>query len=245
MKPLLFCLLCATAFLFLGCTRVPLLVEYPDFEQHLPFEYIGRVPIILVGCVIADSTVASPHPSKWNDGLKVQLSRATVQVENVLQGDVGPGEISIYYFRYLLVSGPPRLNGWQKGARNVFFLRRDTGVFRTFCDGWARCVVPVFSGPHPGFYLKGPLEQQIVDLLLTRGQGTGDQEMVQAIFRSQADQFADGYTIQKLQRTAMNETPAVRQAACKKLSSFSAFAVKAADLGSAELSLACGSPTVK
>ncbi len=60
---------------------------------------------------------------------------------------------------------------WHMGDREMFFLRNDSGVLRTICDTWNTCVVPVFSGAHPGFKPDPgkPLAEAIIDLLLTRG----------------------------------------------------------------------------
>src|ERR1043165_8484057 len=60
-------------------------------------------------------------------------------------------------------------------ARRVLWLRKDAGVYRTACD-WQNCVVRIESGGHPAYHSdpNGSLDQQILDLSLTRGEGPLD-----------------------------------------------------------------------
>lgn len=205
-----------------GCNTVPKLVEYPPSHEPGDYQRAMSAPIILVGRLVHDSAVEHKfRPSRWDQGLNVNLWRVTVHVENVLRGGVSPDEIDVYYFRYNFVSGPARVGTWQMGDRKIFFLRRDSGVLRTACDGWSSCVIPLLTGFHPGFRTDPdkPIAYSIVDLLLTRGQGCGDKQMIEAISKTGAYLFSMEYTIQRLRQLAMAEGPEIRRQACETLAS--------------------------
>jgi hypothetical protein len=61
----------------------------------------------------------------------------------------------------------------------------------------------------------------IIDILLDRGQGCGDQQMAQAVSQSRADGYDLAYAVQKLRRLAEEEVPEVRKAAHDKLEQLS------------------------
>jgi hypothetical protein len=181
--------------------------------------------MIVVGRILEYSDVGRPHPSKWIPNFPVQLGSIKIQVENVLQGEDTRGDISVFFFRYLAISeGAPRIGvrgrggTWRIGDREIFFLQRDSGVLRTVCDGWAHCVMPVLTGAHPEFKSNpNSSNTAIIDILLTRGEGCSDQQMVDAISQFRAYDYGPDYTIKKLNEIARTETPKVRKAACQKL----------------------------
>ena len=102
----------------------------------------------------------------------------------------------------------------------MFFLLRESGVLRTICDFYAHCVVPVRSCEHPVFRPDptAPLSQTLIDLLLTRGPNCGDEQMVEAISKFNAQDLDREYAFKKLRLLAIEETPPVRKAACHWLS---------------------------
>ena len=53
---------------------------------------VANIPIIVVGQVAVEGTPVAPSVRSPIDGSHVQLCRARVLVENVLKGDVSPGE---------------------------------------------------------------------------------------------------------------------------------------------------------
>jgi hypothetical protein len=81
-------------------------------------------------------------------------------------------------------------------------------------------VLPVFSGFHAHFTVKQqrPITDSIVDLLLTRGEGATDKDMVKAVHEvGSVRRFGDEIQTKALQRIAREETPPVRHEACAEL----------------------------
>ncbi len=191
-----------------------------------PYEQVSSIPFIFVGRIVSNVEVGHQKPAPWNKYQKVQLYRVNLTVENVLQGRVDSGDLYVYYFAYWGPIGSPpglgmskRAGDWHIGDREMFFLRKESGKFRTICDISDRCVVPVFSGPHPQFRINTtkPLEYNIIDLLLTRGNNADDEDMIKAIHSDRPSLFSQSYTIVKLKQLVREEAPKVRDAACKAL----------------------------
>ena len=66
----------------------------------------------------------------------------------------------------------------------MFFLRRENGYLRTIGDQYfSFTAIQVFNGAHPGFQ-GGGSPDSVIDFLLTRGEVTGDEQMVLAIRES-------------------------------------------------------------
>ena len=209
-----------------ACGRPLSLSESERSDRVLPFYQAETTPIIAVGRIMHNTEIGHPYSSKWRPHSQVQLYKATVTVENVLRGERIPENLDVYYIADTgPFGGPPRLgvaeNGgtWHIGDREIFFLRRDSGVLRTICDYMHFCVVPVMTGSHPGFKLdlSKPVAYGIVDLLLTKGQGISDAEMANAIVKSPADSFSKDYTLQKLQQLTLSGSPEIHNAACEML----------------------------
>jgi len=181
---------------------------------------LAEVPIILVGRVIEESSPASPYHDSDIDQRPVQLYRAKVEVENLLQGDVTAREIEVYYFRGE-IPGSAQSIYFQKGAREIIFLLRDGDKFRTICDRSRNaCLWKVSTGAHPNIKVTATenLNQALSDILLTRGEDADDKQMVKAI--GQAGWFASAgepALLNTLQSIAKNETPPVAEAACHNL----------------------------
>jgi hypothetical protein len=190
----------------------------------------ASVPIILVGQILSNSKVGGLR--KWRpdqdsvSDYQVQMFRVNVRVENTLKGDSLPGDIGIYYFAFHgNVSGPPGLGmagvsgTWHLGDRELFFLRKESGELRTACDLSARCVPPVFSGNHADFRVDPSisLADSIVDLLLTRGRGCTDQQMIEAVSSYAPSFFSRDYAVAKLRQIVQREVPSVSEAACERL----------------------------
>jgi hypothetical protein len=62
-----------------------------------------------------------------------------------------------------------------------------------------------------------PLSRMIVDILLDRGDGCSDQQMVEALSKSVPEGFDLAYTVQKVRQLSEDKSPEVRKAAREKL----------------------------
>jgi hypothetical protein len=220
------CLLCAVIMLSTACERVPPLVEYESSGGGLTQQGIASVPIVIVGRILAHSEIGRPHPSRWDSKYPMQLYKVTVQVENVLRGDIESGTVSVFYLKNLYASdGPARMGvvgrggQWRVGDRLIWFLRRDAGVLRTVLDTWAQCAKPVFTGSHVNYRPRPEetLAQMIVDILLDRGEGCSDQQMAEALSKSVPEGFDLTYTVKKVRRLSEDKSPEIRKAAREKL----------------------------
>lgn len=200
------------------------LIPCSDLPQWGDFSW---VPVILVGTIAANKRIG---PSKVISGPNygtsvIQLFHITVHVENVLKGNVKPGtNVPIFYFTDLGSIGGPRRLGlhevmsagmWHFGDREIFFLKRDSGVLRTLCDISENSVFPVYSGAHPELIVDKPLPQLITEILLTRGEGSTDALMVKAIHHYPIYDWP--YTLKRLQGLASDDSPGVRKEACLAL----------------------------
>ena len=210
--------------LHLGCSHTPSMAVRKPSAESLPFYRFKSTPIIVVARILENIEIGPSHPSGWDPHISVQLYRVKARTENVLKGEIIPSSIEIYYFSEVgAIGGPPRLGmtsaggTWNIGDREMFFLERESGVLRTICDCMHYCVIPVLTGEHPGFKTErsAPLALSITNLLLTRGKGCGDLDMIRAI--QQMPNFDRIYTIRKLKELASTETRGVREAACDAL----------------------------
>jgi hypothetical protein len=117
--------------------------------------------------------------------------------------------------------------GFVRAEIYVFYLRKDSGEWRTACDLYEHCVDRVLTGFHPHFKRNParPLGDDILELLFTRGVGVSDGVMVDAIAsrngygRRWREEREDSF-ISLLQKTARTEAPAVRAGACEQLSHY-------------------------
>lgn len=216
----------------IACTSAP---KIPP-ENSVVSGIASLAPFIVVGVITSNSDLH--HPIKITDENAPQvmpsdsevvyhLFRVNVRIENVLRGSIRRSNIEIYYYTQVgPLGGTPRLGMWNAGGlwhigdREIFYLKKSIGVFRTYCDVVAPCATPVFSGAHPSFTIDSskPPAESIIDLLLTRGQGSTDQGMVKAVLSRSAEYFDEPYTIRKWRETAEHDRSAVvRDAACSQL----------------------------
>jgi hypothetical protein len=75
------------------------------------------------------------------------------------------------------------------------------------------------TGPHPNFRRAPgvPINQAIIDLLLTRGSGVDDKQMIAAIDENYSRFVGEEQVVRTLQRLSSVESPIVREAACLDL----------------------------
>lgn len=208
-----------------GCRSSPRLVFQKGTSSDS--EYLTKVfaaPIVVVGAIQSDTLVRGPIHS---DGMLIQLRKLKVRVENVLRGDAVLKTTTVYYFTWAgAFNGPRPLGFWGvKGSinpvyRRILWLRRDSGVLRTACDGWDECTMPAESGTHPNYKPdpRKPLAYALADIFFTRGNGVTDAEFARQVEWGAPSTVPEAYLFEKLQRLAATEVPAVRDAACKQLS---------------------------
>jgi hypothetical protein len=197
-----------------ACNRIPQLRPYSDAVNN---QYLAA-PLVVVGVVEADESLGTPVLSPSHSPL--QLHRVTVHVENILKGAVPERSFPVYYFTFANLNVGFRVLIFHRDpVRRVLWLRKDGGVYRTACD-WQNCTAWIASGAHPG-YRPDPdasLDQALVDLTLTRGEGPVDNDE----FAKELDQFVgraglEGYTIEKLRHLALTESSEVKIKACTDL----------------------------
>lgn len=217
--------ICLLVVINAGCRSLPRLVyQKPTASDS---EYLAQVfaaPIVVVGVIESDTLVRGPARS---DGALVQLRKLKIRVENVLRGDAVGGAAIVYYFTWAGgFDGPKPLGIWNMPGhstpiyRRVLWLRRDSGVLRTACDGWDYCTMPANSGAHPSYRPdpNKPLGYALADMLLTRGEGVTDTEFAAQVDWGAPSTIPEAYVVEKLQHLAATESPVVRAAACKQLS---------------------------
>src|SRR5579863_3127425 len=208
----------------------------PHLKDHCDYERITveSAPIVVVGVLLSDILVRRPIPMRSDPKVPLQLRRLAVRVEHVLKGSNIPGAITVYYFTWAGgFDGPRPLGFWTVGGRRILWLRRDSGVLRTACDGWDGCTEGVWSGAHPLFRpdSQKPLEFALVDLHLTRGEGiTNEIGFATEVFREEPDQIPglQAYAVQKQRHLALTEHDDVKSSACFALWIYSVDKVQAA-----------------
>ena len=199
-----------------GCGFVaPRLAVHREAEN----QNCRAAPLVIVGVIESDGLATRAKTPN------MQLRRMSVRVENVLRGELAEPAITVYYFSFYGYSGPRPLGVWdERSLRRVFWLERDSGVFRTSCDGVDSCTLAINSGTHRGYRLAGgkTVEQAIVDLRLTRGEGEVDDKWFAGSIENSAppDEAVRDYYIGKLKALAQTEHGPVRAAAGKVLAHY-------------------------
>jgi hypothetical protein len=140
-------------------------------------------------------------------------------VENVLKGDVTVGPAAVYYFTFAGgFDGPQPLGFWRVGGRRILWLRSDSGVLRTACDGWDGCTLGVYSGSHTHYTVdpRKPVDYAVADIVLTVGEG----RISRSTFAGAIERGTPGpeeYKIEKYRRLALTEGAPIKTAACIQL----------------------------
>jgi hypothetical protein len=179
----------------------------------------NAAPIVVVGILASDTLVLRPVPQHADPKYPLQLRKLQVKVENVLKGDIRCGSIAVYYFTFAGgFDGPQPLGMWRVGSRRILWLRRDSGVLRTACDGVDDCTSGVYSGAHPHFKADPhtPVAYAVADVLLTRGEGKIDDDRFAGAIEW-APPGPEDYLIEKSRNLALTEVSAIKTAACIQL----------------------------
>lgn len=201
-----------------GCKMPPRLVDYKNPRSDSDFAAIRSSPIVVVGRILSDTQVIARVPSHWVPDYPMQLRMLRVQVDNILRGAVERPQIAVYYFAFAgAFDGPRPLGMWEFQSRRIFYLRRDSGVLRTACDGFDHCTLAVQSGAHPNYKPDPtkPLDYAITDILFTKGEGVSNDQFAKGILESPGN--PEDYLIEKLESLASSENPTLRTAACTRL----------------------------
>ena len=197
----------------------PHLIDQCDHERNA----VESAPIVVVGVLASDTLISRPVPMHSDPKYPLQLRKLTMRVENVLKGAPIPATIAVYYFTWAGgFDGPRPLGFWTVGGRRILWLRRDSGVLRTACDGSDGCTETVWSGAHPHFMpdSQKPFEYALVDLHLTRGEGiVNESGFATEVFREEPDQIPglQAYAVQKQRHLALTEHGDVKSSACMAL----------------------------
>ncbi len=201
----------------IGCQRTPHLIEYDEESNRRARD----APLVVVGVVDGDTRVGGTVPARRDPKYPMQLHRARLRIENLLRGSIAERSIFIYYFGFAgAIDGPRPVGFGRDPSRSVVWLREEQGVYRTACDGWDECTIPVHSGAHPQYAVdsRRPLGYALVDLLLTRGDGKiNNVEFARDIRMGVPDHGVQDYVISKLRHLAETETDDVKSAACFQL----------------------------
>lgn len=199
-----------------GCSSVPQLTEY-DERSNAQARF---APLVVVGVADSDVPIGRPAASRRDPSYPMQLHRVRVRIENVLRGSIGEQTILVYYFGFAGAIDGPRPLGFGRPSRRILWLRREGSVFRMACDGWDGCTTLVMSGAHRRYRAdpRKSLDQALVDILLTRGEGEIDNvRFASQIEWGTPDQGFQGYVIEKLGHLALTESSDVKASACKQL----------------------------
>lgn len=193
----------------------------PHFSVFSP----DQVPVILVGQVLENSRPAGPPRSSEWDGRPVQLWKVKVRVEQVLQGEVQPKQVDIFYFADMgggSFSVAPVWRDLYAGHSEIFFLQKDGGRLRTICDGWRSCIMWVRTGSHFNFRAEpGSLIEDVISrLLLSRGDHTTDRQMIDAIYHPEWRWGTIPVFNALEQLAAQEKSPAVQAVICERLRNF-------------------------
>ena len=178
---------------------------------------IESSPIVIVGTIISDVLA-----DRWTPRNPVppELRKVSVQVENMLRGDIKSKSVSIYYFITTGgYDGPPPLGYWSLGERRIFYVKPDSGVLRMACDIVDHCTLPVLSGAHPLYKPDPaePLNNALVDILFTRGEGVSDDLFAKGIEHAKLFGPPNQYIVTKLDLLASSSNPRIRSAVCAHL----------------------------
>ena len=215
-------LLLATALslTWLAVQPLPLhLIDQCDYQRNPK----PTAPIIVVGVLASDTLVRKPVPMRSRPTYPLQLRRLSVRIENILKGGPLPESLTVYYFTFAGgFQGNRPLGFWEVGCRRILWLRWDAGVLRTVCDGYDNCTIGVYSGAHPNYRPdpKKPLDYALVDLLLTRGEGSVNGiGFATEAFREEPDNVSglQEYAIEKLRYLALTEQDEIKSSACESL----------------------------
>jgi hypothetical protein len=207
----------------------PLLPRY----SNMSLSGESGVPLTLAGQALEDAKAVESAVTGW-DNQPVQLQKVKVRVEHVFRGQLNEKTLDIYYFKHIgAVGGSAMPVTVKKGMSALFFLQPDRNIWRSVCEGWSTCIIRISTGTHyGGFQSKGvsveeaggdlqraielTLEQNCVDFMMSRGDSTTDDQMLDVIEAPPGPWGWDLVLRRTLQVAKEDPSPKVRLAAQKK-----------------------------
>ncbi len=201
-----------------GCER-----EFPmaPFPRRFSVFNLPKVPLILVGQALENCYPAAPPAYSGLDGKPYQLWKVRVKVEQVVQGEIQPKSMEVFYFVDMGFGsgGWSRLMDIYQGHSEIFFLQKDGSRWRSINDDCRNCVLWVRTGTHYQYKIDPnlPIEDILVNLLLSRGDHTSDGQMIDAIYHPEKH-WGSAPVINRLQQLASeDQSPRVRAVALEEL----------------------------
>ncbi|MBL0159306.1 MAG: hypothetical protein IPP47_19670 [Bryobacterales bacterium] len=141
--------------------------DFYDFDFGKPVDYpqlIFRSSTILVGTVRSVVCIQNGVPARRQPELLLDQMRVSLDVENVLRGNVRQSRLEFDFFTYSLsnkggYTGPGRYRV-EAGERRIFFLTWDDGVYRSAADVRGDYSLRVWSGLHRNFVRSEPPDEE-------------------------------------------------------------------------------------
>ena len=204
-----------------GCERKFPMAPFPSRFSRFSIFNLPKVPLILVGQALENCHAAAPPEYSGLDHRPYQLWKIRVKVEQIVQGEVQSKNVDVFYF----VDMGPGSSAWShlqniyQGHSEIFFLQEDGSKLRTICDGWRSCVLWVRTGTHYQSKIDSnlPIEDILVNLMLSRGDHTSDEQMIDAIYHPEG-RWGWAPVINRLQQlTKEDPSPRVRAVALREL----------------------------
>lgn len=197
-----------------SCARTPQLS--PDVRALSNAELVTNAPIIVLGlCTRLETVGGELH----RPDMALQQVRISLEVENVVRGQVPPGKIVYYAFASADGHAGGAINVFPRPGQRLFaFLRNDTGSLRSMTDVYDS-MIAVHSGRHPRLP-RGTVSQQISEVLLLPGE-----QAPLDVYASQVDHDAwvswhligPLETYRLLQKALQNPQVAIRLPVCKEM----------------------------
>jgi len=125
------------------------------YAERLLFE--SRAPIIVLGRVLDAQDVGDATPSAGDSRVIVQLTRITIDIEQVVKGIPATNPMWFYYFTFSALNrtslGVPCYLP-AVGQRRLFFLTPAGNIYRSVGD-LTDYTLPVMTGTHPKDFCRG------------------------------------------------------------------------------------------
>ncbi len=147
-----------------------------SFEERL--QRASAAPLIVLGRVLAVNEIGQPQRSLGNARVKTQLTKIHIEVEQEIKGTIPANPMDFYFFQLSqesdVAAGVPAYIP-AVGHRRIYFLRADSGTYRSVGD-IARYNLEVWNGTHKPDFCRGVSPGCCVSELLLIPSGTFNTE---------------------------------------------------------------------